>query len=179
MPRDVKPDFHLNIESLFFVHNVPTDETIFVFSALLVNRGSPSVALNWEATITVGDAIARMIKSCLLGSWTMIREGQEVTIHPGAELSVKTCEQRVPRGAARVGRLFFKLPGDVTEHLQPGRFKVEVSLEDYLGNKTSAVFGQQAYVAEGLIATYAHESSTVKDPEPAVPTTPWGSTTIQ
>jgi hypothetical protein len=54
-----------------------------------------------------------------------------------------------------------------------------VSLEDYLGNKTSAVFGEEAYVLDGLIPTYAHESSTVKEPERPVPTAPVGPTTIQ
>jgi hypothetical protein len=89
-------------------------------------------------------------------------EGQELTIQPGAELSAKTCERRVPRGGSRVGRLFFKLPGNVTEQIRPGRFLIAVSLEDYLGNKISAVFGEEAYVLEGLIPTYAHESSTVE-----------------
>jgi hypothetical protein len=94
-------------------------------------------------------------------------------------LSAKTCERRVPRGGARVGRLFFKLPGNVTEQIQPGQFRIEVSLEDYLGNKTSAVFGEEAYVLDALIPTYAHESSTVKDPEPAINAAPVGPTTIQ
>ena len=67
----------------------------------------------------------------------------------------------------------------MTEQIQLGKFRIEVSLEDYLGNKTSAVFGAEAYVLDGLIPTYAHESSTVKDPEPAAPTAPVGSTTIQ
>jgi hypothetical protein len=118
MPRDVTPDFRLSIENLVFVHHAPTDETIFVFSALLVNRGAPSVALNWEATLAVGDATVRMIRSCLLGPWTMLREGQELTFQPGADLSAKTCERRVLRGGARVGRLFFKLPGNVTGQIQ-------------------------------------------------------------
>jgi hypothetical protein len=179
MPRDVTPDFRLTIENLFFVHDAPTDETIFVFSALLVNRGAPSVALNWEANLTVADATVRLTKSCLLGPWTMLREGQELTIQPEADLSAKTSERRVPRGGARVGRLFFKLPGNVTQQIEPGQFQIEVSLEDYLGNKTSAVFGEEAYVLDGLIPTYAHESSTVKDPEPAVTAAPMGPTTIQ
>jgi hypothetical protein len=95
----------------------------------------------------------------------MSQEGQEVTIKPGAQL-------------ARVGRLFFRLPGNVTEQIQPGKFQVEVSLEDYLGNKTSAIFGEQTFVLTGPIPMYAHESSTVKDPEQAVPTAPVGPTTI-
>ena len=180
MPRDLTPDFRLSIENLVFVHDGPsTDETIFVFSALLVNRGAPSVALNWDATLTVGDSAVRLTRSCLLGPWTMLREGQELTIQPGADLSAKTCERRVLRGGARVGRLFFKLPGNVTEQIQPGQFRIEVSLEDYLGNKTSAVFGEEAYVLDGLIPTYAHESSTVKDLQPAVLAAPVGPTTIQ
>jgi hypothetical protein len=179
MPRNLKPDFRLSIENLFFVHDAPTDETIFVFSAVLVNRRAPSVALNWDATLTVGDSAVRMIRSCLLGPWTMLREGQALTIQPEAELSAKTRERRVLRGGARVGRLFFKLPGNVTEQIQPGQFRIEVSLEDYLGNKSAAVFGEEAYVLDGLIPTYAHESSTVKNPEPAVPTAPAGPTTIQ
>jgi hypothetical protein len=39
MPSE--PDFRVSIENLFFVHDAPTDETIFIFSALLVNRGAP------------------------------------------------------------------------------------------------------------------------------------------
>ena len=56
----------------------------------------------------------------------------------------------------------------MTEQIQLGKFRIEVSLEDYLGNKTSAVFGEEAHVLDGLIPTYAHESSAVKDPEPAI-----------
>jgi hypothetical protein len=67
----------------------------------------------------------------------------------------------------------------VTEQIQLGKFRIEVSLEDYLGNKTSAVFGEEAHVLDGLIPTYAHESSTVKDPEPAITAAPVGPTTIQ
>jgi hypothetical protein len=177
MPSE--PDFRLSIENLFFVHDAPTEETIFVFSALLVNRGAPSVALNWDAALTVGDSAVRLTRSCLLGPWTMLREGQELTFQPGADLSAKTCERRVPRGGARVGRLFFKLPGNVTEQIQPRQFRIEVSLEDDLSNKTSAVFGEEAYVLDGLIPTYPHESSTVKDPEPAIPAVPVCPTTIQ
>ena len=179
MPRNLTPDFRLSIDNLVFVHDASTDETIFVFSALLVNRGAPSVALNWDAILTVRDSAVRLTRSCLLGPWTMLREGQELTIQPGADLSAKTCERRVLRGGARVGRLFFKLPGNVTEQIQPGQFRIEVSLEDYLGNKTSAVFGEEAYVLDGLIPTYAHESSTVKDLQPAVIAAPVGPTTIQ
>ena len=67
----------------------------------------------------------------------------------------------------------------MTEQIQLGKFRIEVSLEDYLGNKTSAVFGEDAHVLDGLIPTYAHESSTVKDPEPAITAAPVGPTTIQ
>jgi hypothetical protein len=77
-----------------------------------------------------------------------------------------------------MGRLFFKVPGNWIGQIQPGRFQVEVSLKDYLGNKTSAVFGKDVVPLTDL-PVFDHESLTVKDSEQSVTTAPVSTTTIQ
>jgi hypothetical protein len=142
MARDVTPEFHLIIENLFFEHDPVADETIFIFCATLVDRGAASVALSWDAILRVGDENVVMTRFLLSEEWILARGGYRVSIQPGDQLSTKTCERRIPRGGAKMGRLFFKLPGNWVGQIQPGRFQVEVSLKDYLGTKTSTAFGE-------------------------------------
>jgi hypothetical protein len=178
MPRDVTPEFHLTIENLFFEYDPAADETIFTFSATLMNRGAASVALGWDATLTVGDINVVMTRFLLVGEWVRVQGEQRLTVHPRDQLSTKTCERRILRGGARMGRLFFKVPGNWIGQIQPGRFQVEVSLKDYLGNKTSAVFGKDVVPLTDL-PVFDHESLTVKDSEQSVTTAPVSTTTIQ
>jgi hypothetical protein len=133
-----KPSFELAVANLNREFNADRNETNYMFSVVLINRGASSVALGWQAVYQREGEPEEVMTMRYLGKpYILAQPDGEVILTNASLIQSKTLTTPLSTGDARTGRLFFTLPEN---RLTIKDFKVEISCFDFKRKKCTALY---------------------------------------
>ena len=129
---DRRAGFVLGIGNAIWVYDSAQNLTIFFMSATILNQGTPSIVLGWEAKYSVGSASEDMVSFYLLNPYFVMVGKDRLTVSNDDLLNVKTSETQIPRGGSVSGRLLLTLQGDRSVQLTSANYEIHLTCRDYL-----------------------------------------------
>jgi hypothetical protein len=160
------PRLVLSLGNLIWQYRQSDDLTAFFLIASLINKGEPSVALNWKVKYRVGTNTESAEIYQIMGSYIMNVDEIRITLTNDNLLNLKTLEIPIQRGQFIGGRIFFVVPGDRTEQVKAVQHAIEIECEDYLGNSSTATYQPSPRPPKALLGHYKEKRESIKQEEP-------------
>jgi hypothetical protein len=141
---------------------------VFFLLASVINRGEPSVTLNWKGLYKVGNSTEDMEMFHIAGTYTITVDDQRLSLTNENLINLKTLETPVQRGQFAGGRLFLTLPGDRSAQIKSLQHSIEIKCQDYLGNISTALYRPSSMPVKTLLGHYKEKREFIADePEDA------------
>ena len=154
LSRRDRPELKLLLGPLVWLYREDKDLTVFFVLASIINKGEPSVAINWRATYRVGDSSEEMELFHIQGSYVIDVGHQRLTLTNENLVNLKTLEMPIQRGQSIGGRVLAAVPGDRTAQIRALRHEIVVEAEDYLGVVIKATFSPAAQTPKSLLGHF-------------------------
>lgn len=139
--RNQEPDFALNIENCIWSFDQGTNQTVFVLSTFILNKGAPSVALSWSAQYQFADSNEKMVGFYLRDEgYTITIGNQELKLTNDNLLIPQVLTKRLEKGEAKLGRVIFTLSGNRVAQIETHNFVITTTCFDYRGRPYSAEY---------------------------------------
>jgi hypothetical protein len=166
-----RPRLALSLGNLVWQYRTTDDLTAFFILASLINKGEPSVALNWKVQYRVGTSTETAEIYNIMGSYALNINDTRLTFTNDNLLNLKTLETPVQKGQFVGGRIFFVVPGDRTGQIESIQHTIEIECQDYLGNTSTATFKPDPKPPKSLLSHYQEKRESIKE-EPKSVTQP-------
>lgn len=135
---DRQPKFELAIANLNREYNAEKNETNYMLSVILLNRGASSVAVGWAAIYQHKEEPDEIMKNQYLGKpYILTQPDGKVTLTNESLIQTKTLTHPLGSGDARTGRILFALSGN---RLGTKDFKIELSCYDIARKRYTALY---------------------------------------
>jgi hypothetical protein len=162
-----RPELLLSLGNLIWQYRTTDDLTVFFILASLVNRGDPSVAMNWQVLYRVGTSKETAELYNILGSYALVVNNTRITFTNDNLLNLKTLETPIQKGQFIGGRLFFAVPGDRSEQIKSIQHTIEIECQDYLGNASKARYQPSPTPPKALLAHYKEKREQISEKKEA------------
>jgi hypothetical protein len=157
-----KPNLILSLGITIWNYNADIDQTIFFLSAGIVNRGEPSVTLNWRCIYHCGESAEIMRTYYITDTYTLTIKDKTIIFTNADLLNLKTIEHPIAKGQYVGGRLLFAVPGNRSDQIKALRHKLEVQCEDYLGTISKSEYVPSAEPVNELIYFHTERTENAK-----------------
>ena len=104
------PQLVLSLGNLIWQCRNDKDLTVFFISASVLNKGDPSVTLEWKARYKIGTISENMELYSIIGTYSIIVDKERLTFTNDDLLNLKTLETPIQKGQFIGGRLFLAIP---------------------------------------------------------------------
>ena len=132
--------------------------TAFYLLASIVNKGEPSVSLNWKARYVLNGAKEPMEIMQISTPHILKVAKKQVTFTNENLTNLKTSEFPVQKGQFVEGRILCAVPGDRVEQIRAAQYNIEVECTDYTGKKSVARYRPSPAPPKSLIQHYAEKT---------------------
>jgi hypothetical protein len=135
------PNFQLTIASILTMYDPNRNITTACFAAMLVNSGSPSVAIGWTARYqspSIDMTLGFMNPSSDELLWEPL-QGQKLRLRRMDMLPARTLIP-IERGHSRHGRVLFEFSGDRRAEVYSGAAQIWVGCSDVTGRLCQQLF---------------------------------------
>jgi len=157
-----RPRLELTLGNLVWQYRAEDDLTVIFILASLINKGAPSVTLNWEINYKVAGTTEKAEIYQIYDSYVLNVDKTRLSLTNENLVNLKTLETPIQRGQFVGGRLFFALPGDRTEQIKSIQHTIEVQCRDYLGNAANAVYRPSSNPPKTLLGHYKEKREPIK-----------------
>ena len=155
-----KPNLVITLGVTIWNYNSDIDSTIFFLSGGIVNRGEPSVTLNWQGRYKCGESVEVMRTYNITDTYPLTVGDKQIIFTNANLLNLRTIEHPIAKGQYVAGRLLFAVPGNRGDQIKALCHKIEVQCEDYLGTVSTCEYVPSAEPMNELI--YFHTEQTAK-----------------
>lgn len=164
-----KPHFELNLGDLVWQYREDVDLTLFYILTSILNRGEPSVALNWNAKYIL-NAMSEQMEFYTISTPHEIDLGDRTVTFTNDNLTnVRALETPIQKGQWIGGRILCTVRGNRTAQVLAAQYRIEVTCADYTGAKCSAMYVPAAEPPRTFLTHYAEH---VQQPNRALPANP-------
>jgi hypothetical protein len=147
---DRKPHLVLAIEGVLWQYSPVEDVTVFILSAYLLNKGEPTVAMNWRAKYLIGGGGEDMKGFYLCDSYTITIGNEQLTLTNDNLLYAQVLTHRLERGEGKIGRLVFSVPGNRLGQIASNQYSITLSCSDFEGTQCVASFKPSGVPLDGI-----------------------------
>jgi hypothetical protein len=161
-----RPRLLLSLGNLIWQYRTSDDLTVFFILASLINKGEPSVALNWKVKYRVGTCTETGEIYSITGSYALDINDTRITFTNDNLLNLKTLETPIQKGQFVGGRIFFAVTGNRTDQIKAIQHTIEIECEDYIGNISTAKYQPSPKPVKALLGHYKEKRESIKEEEP-------------
>lgn len=148
--QNSKPRLELGLGNVLWLYRADKDLTVFFVLANVLNRGEPSVTLNWSARYLLNGNTEAMELFQIFGTYDVTVDDQVIHLTNDNLLNLKTLETPIQKGQWVGGRILCTVKGNRTEQIKAVQYAIEVTCEDFLGTKTTAIYKPSSAPAGSL-----------------------------
>jgi len=150
-----RPALDLQLATTVWTYDQARQVTAFFIGASLLNRGEPTVVLNWRATYRIGTSVEPMTRFHINGDYSVQIGNQELILNNANLLPLRVLEQAIGRGQFIAGRVLLAIPGNRKAQVEALQFSIDVECEDYLGTVSKATYTPSSIPLEHLETHHA------------------------
>jgi len=157
------PNFKLDLISILTNYDPNSNVTTACFAAMLVNRGSPSVAVGWTARYqsqSIDMTVGYVSPPGDSLEWGPI-EGQKLVMRRLDMLPARTM-LAIERGHSRHGRVLFEFPGDRRAEIFSGGAQILVGCYDVTQRLCQQTFKTGPEFMHPILRTFPDETIVVE-----------------
>ena len=163
-----QPKFQLELGNLIWLYRADRDLTVFFISASILNKGEPSVAINWKARYIVTGNPEAMELFNIIGTYEVTVGNEKVGFTNDNLLNLKTLENPIAKGQWIGGRILCTVKGNRTAQVMALQYTIEIECDDYIGSRSIGTYRPDSKPPDRLLVHYKEhlESIAGSDDEP-------------